>query len=125
MGPRCAQPHVLIPFWCVSALDDTLGPENGTVGILVSSAVEVNLGGKILKPAGKKNVFICLKQTPGLHLRPVYLKIHFFSSCCRCIQLCPVLSALSTQQDTSVSCAQVLCLLLSIIGTQTVQFLTL
>ncbi|XP_056885918.1 voltage-dependent calcium channel subunit alpha-2/delta-2-like [Takifugu flavidus] len=34
-----------------SALDDTLGPENSTVGILVSSAVEVNLGGKILKPA--------------------------------------------------------------------------
>uniref|UniRef100_A0A674MW84 Calcium channel, voltage-dependent, alpha 2/delta subunit 2b n=1 Tax=Takifugu rubripes TaxID=31033 RepID=A0A674MW84_TAKRU len=31
--------------------DDTLGPENSTVGILVSSAVEVNLGGKILKPA--------------------------------------------------------------------------
>ncbi|CAG06904.1 unnamed protein product, partial [Tetraodon nigroviridis] len=34
-----------------SALDDSLGPENSTVGILVSSAVEVNLGGKILKPA--------------------------------------------------------------------------
>ncbi|XP_054640519.1 voltage-dependent calcium channel subunit alpha-2/delta-2b isoform X2 [Dunckerocampus dactyliophorus] len=34
-----------------SSLDDLLGPENGTVGILVSSAVEVNLGGKLLKPA--------------------------------------------------------------------------
>ncbi|XP_037106698.1 voltage-dependent calcium channel subunit alpha-2/delta-2-like [Syngnathus acus] len=33
------------------SLDDMLGPENGTVGILVSSAVEVNLGGKLLKPA--------------------------------------------------------------------------
>uniref|UniRef100_A0A672H1D8 Calcium channel, voltage-dependent, alpha 2/delta subunit 2b n=1 Tax=Salarias fasciatus TaxID=181472 RepID=A0A672H1D8_SALFA len=31
--------------------DDTAGAENGTVGILVSSAVEVNLGGKLLKPA--------------------------------------------------------------------------
>ncbi|XP_061583200.1 voltage-dependent calcium channel subunit alpha-2/delta-2-like isoform X3 [Cololabis saira] len=30
---------------------DDLGAENGTVGILVSSAVEVNLGGKLLKPA--------------------------------------------------------------------------
>lgn len=54
---------LLIPFWCVSALDDTLGPENSTVGILVSSAVEVNLGGKILKPAGKKNPFMHLTQT--------------------------------------------------------------
>lgn len=59
---------LLIPLWCVSALDDTLGPENSTVGILVSSAVEVNLGGKILKPAGKKNPFIRLTQTLDLHL---------------------------------------------------------
>ncbi|KAG8007771.1 Voltage-dependent calcium channel subunit alpha-2/delta-2, partial [Nibea albiflora] len=34
-----------------SALDDPVGGENGTVGILVSSAVEVNLGGKLLKPS--------------------------------------------------------------------------
>uniref|UniRef100_A0A3Q3NN01 Voltage-dependent calcium channel subunit alpha-2/delta-2-like n=1 Tax=Mastacembelus armatus TaxID=205130 RepID=A0A3Q3NN01_9TELE len=34
-----------------STLDDPIGAENGTVGILVSSAVEVNLGGKMLKPA--------------------------------------------------------------------------
>ncbi|CAG5980684.1 unnamed protein product [Menidia menidia] len=34
-----------------SSFDDTVGAENGTVGILVSSAVEVNLGGKLLKPA--------------------------------------------------------------------------
>ncbi|XP_067361324.1 voltage-dependent calcium channel subunit alpha-2/delta-2-like isoform X6 [Channa argus] len=34
-----------------SAPDDPVGAENGTVGILVSSAVEVNLGGKLLKPA--------------------------------------------------------------------------
>lgn len=38
---------------CILALDDPFGAENGTVGILVSSAVEVNLGGKLLKPAGK------------------------------------------------------------------------
>uniref|UniRef100_A0A667XS41 Calcium voltage-gated channel auxiliary subunit alpha2delta 2 n=1 Tax=Myripristis murdjan TaxID=586833 RepID=A0A667XS41_9TELE len=31
--------------------DDSVGVENGTVGILVSSSVEVNLGGKLLKPA--------------------------------------------------------------------------
>ncbi|KAF3689905.1 Voltage-dependent calcium channel subunit alpha-2/delta-2 [Channa argus] len=34
-----------------SSPDDPVGAENGTVGILVSSAVEVNLGGKLLKPA--------------------------------------------------------------------------
>ncbi|XP_076012856.1 voltage-dependent calcium channel subunit alpha-2/delta-2-like isoform X2 [Genypterus blacodes] len=34
-----------------ASLDETVGAENGTVGILVSSAVEVNLGGKLLKPA--------------------------------------------------------------------------
>uniref|UniRef100_A0AAQ4P141 VWFA domain-containing protein n=1 Tax=Gasterosteus aculeatus aculeatus TaxID=481459 RepID=A0AAQ4P141_GASAC len=37
-----------------SALDDPAVAENGTVGILVSSAVEVNLGGKLLKPSGEK-----------------------------------------------------------------------
>lgn len=40
------------------------------------------------------------------------------------VQLCPVLSALSAQQDASVSCEQVSCLLLSKIGTHIVQFLT-
>uniref|UniRef100_A0A3Q1I058 VWFA domain-containing protein n=1 Tax=Anabas testudineus TaxID=64144 RepID=A0A3Q1I058_ANATE len=34
-----------------SSLDDPLGADNGTAGILVSSAIEVNLGGKLLKPA--------------------------------------------------------------------------
>ncbi|XP_062419912.1 voltage-dependent calcium channel subunit alpha-2/delta-2-like [Pungitius pungitius] len=34
-----------------SALDDPAAAENGTVGILVSSAVEVDLGGKLLKPS--------------------------------------------------------------------------
>ncbi|XP_056456079.1 voltage-dependent calcium channel subunit alpha-2/delta-2-like [Gadus chalcogrammus] len=33
-----------------SSMDD-IGAENGTIGILLSSAVEVNLGGKLLKPA--------------------------------------------------------------------------
>lgn len=109
-----------------------MGPENSTVGILVSSAVEVNLGGKILKPAGKKNPFMHLVQTPIViylpqteHMGPIYLEIQLFSGCCRCIHLCPVLSALSAQQDTSVSCAQLSCSLLSKIGTQMVQFLTL
>lgn len=57
-------------------------------------------------------------------MRSVYLEIQFFSSCFS-ILLCPVLSALSAQQDTSVSCAQVACSLLSKIGTHMVQFLTL
>ncbi|KAF0034879.1 hypothetical protein F2P81_012637 [Scophthalmus maximus] len=34
-----------------SSVDEPVGAENGTVGILVSSAIEVNLGGKLLKPA--------------------------------------------------------------------------
>lgn len=47
-----------------------------------------------------------------------YLEINFFfSRCCRCINLFPVLSAPSAQQDTSVSCAQFLCLLPAKIGT--------
>ncbi|XP_062301064.1 voltage-dependent calcium channel subunit alpha-2/delta-2-like [Scomber scombrus] len=33
------------------SMDDPAVAENGTVGIVVSSAIEVNLGGKILKPA--------------------------------------------------------------------------
>lgn len=43
----------------ILALDDPFGAENGTVGILVSSAVEVNLGGKLLKPSGKESPFMC------------------------------------------------------------------
>lgn len=63
---------LLIPFWCVSALDDTLGPENSTVGILVSSAVEVNLGGKILKPAGKKILLcVCVKLPVYVYLAQI------------------------------------------------------
>uniref|UniRef100_A0A8C5BQC2 VWFA domain-containing protein n=1 Tax=Gadus morhua TaxID=8049 RepID=A0A8C5BQC2_GADMO len=37
---------------------DDIGAENGTIGILLSSAVEVNLGGKLLKPAGMISSFI-------------------------------------------------------------------
>ena len=34
-------------------MDDPVTSENGTIGILGSTAVEGNLGGKNLKPAGK------------------------------------------------------------------------
>lgn len=37
-----------------------MGAENGTVGILVSSSVEVNLGGKLLKPSGEENTMILI-----------------------------------------------------------------
>lgn len=40
----------------VPAVDDPYGTDNATVGILVSSAVEVNLGGKLLKPAGTGSI---------------------------------------------------------------------
>lgn len=66
IGPRYTQPFSSFkPILCFSALDDTLGPENSTVGILVSSAVEVNLGGKILKPAGKKHPFMSPTLSPS------------------------------------------------------------
>lgn len=34
-----------------TSVEDPYGTDNGTVGILVSSSVEVNIGGKLLKPA--------------------------------------------------------------------------
>ncbi|KAG9333851.1 hypothetical protein JZ751_010001 [Albula glossodonta] len=34
-----------------TAVDDALSSENGTVGILVSTAVEINIGGKTIRPA--------------------------------------------------------------------------
>lgn len=40
----------------IAAVDDPYGTDNGTVGILVSSAVEVNIGGHVLKPAGKEHL---------------------------------------------------------------------
>jgi len=33
--------------------DELLNPENDTIGILVSTALEITLGGKTLKPAGE------------------------------------------------------------------------
>lgn len=35
-----------------TAIDEPLTSENGTVGILVSTAVEVTVGAKTIKPAG-------------------------------------------------------------------------
>lgn len=36
----------------LKARDDFLSPENDTIGILVSTAVEIAVGGKTIKPAG-------------------------------------------------------------------------
>lgn len=36
----------------VKARDELLNPENDTIGILVSTAVEITVGGKTIKPAG-------------------------------------------------------------------------
>lgn len=50
-------------FFYWTAMDDPAVAENGTVGIVVSSAIEVNLGGKLLKPAGKptwRNILCCV-----------------------------------------------------------------
>ena len=55
---------------------DDIGAENGTIGILLSSAVEVNLGGKLLKPAGMIASFIQSVETPTLDLMT-------FSGICR------------------------------------------
>lgn len=43
---------IVEPDFHLAAVEDPYGADNGTVGILLSSAVEVNLGGKLLKPAG-------------------------------------------------------------------------
>lgn len=44
------------PYWNVclplAARDELLNPENDTIGILVSTAVEITIGGKTIKPAG-------------------------------------------------------------------------
>ena len=47
------------PSWLASlfcfppeARDELLNPENDTIGILVSTAVEITVGGKTIKPAG-------------------------------------------------------------------------
>lgn len=36
----------------LEARDELLNPENDTIGILVSTAVEITVGGKTIKPAG-------------------------------------------------------------------------
>lgn len=39
--------------YCHKARDELLNPENDTIGILVSTAVEITVGGKTIKPAGE------------------------------------------------------------------------
>lgn len=39
-----------------SARDELLNPENDTIGILVSTAVEITIGGKTIKPAGGRRL---------------------------------------------------------------------
>lgn len=53
------QLRLLVTVWPVSlicfplkARDELLNPENDTIGILVSTAVEITVGGKTIKPAG-------------------------------------------------------------------------
>lgn len=36
----------------LKAMDKSLNPENDTIGILVSTAVDITVGGKTIKPAG-------------------------------------------------------------------------
>lgn len=38
--------------FALTVRDELLNPENDTVGILVSAAVEITVGGKTIKPAG-------------------------------------------------------------------------
>lgn len=37
----------------LEARDELLNPENDTIGVLVSTAVEITVGGKTIKPAGE------------------------------------------------------------------------
>lgn len=63
---------------CLSwaADDDPYGTENGTTGILVSSAVEVDLGGKLLKPSGEKPLQSDIQEIT----LPFNLNTHIFAS---------------------------------------------
>lgn len=71
------------------ALDDPIGAENGTSEIVVSSAVEVNLAGKLLRPAGKIFIWSVIHMKLGFLVccdscsRPVLLftLILWMSSC--------------------------------------------
>lgn len=40
-------------FFFLSARDELLNPDNDTIGILVSTAIDITLGGKSIKPAGE------------------------------------------------------------------------
>lgn len=40
-------------FFSLEAKDELLNPENDTIGVLVSTAVEITVGGKTIKPAGE------------------------------------------------------------------------
>lgn len=70
----------------IPAVDDPYGTDNATVGILVSSAVEVNLGGKLLKPSGTDS--ICdfsnfLNLLSGTLQLPLFCTLDLFSSLLR------------------------------------------
>lgn len=53
----CSSPRLLALIFCFvsfcfPARDELLNPENDTIGILVSTAVEITIAGKTIKPAG-------------------------------------------------------------------------
>lgn len=85
------------PFFV--ARDEQLNPENDTVGILVSTALEMTIGGKTIKPAGGyssergnddreklserdnyTSEFVILSLCVGMSLPCIYL---FFLHTCR------------------------------------------
>lgn len=39
--------------FCVTAERELLNPENDTIGVLVSMALDITIGGKTIKPAGE------------------------------------------------------------------------
>lgn len=67
--------------FCVTAERELLNPENDTIGVLVSMALDITIGGKTIKPAGE---LTWIKQ--------IILSLHpSFASVCFCSYFMPVL----------------------------------
>lgn len=73
-----------------SARDELLNPENDTIGILVSTAVEITIGGKTIKPAGGlqsgrgHKILIMMENVPEpdeIITRPHFISCHFVWTC--------------------------------------------
>lgn len=85
-----------LPWVCLyisfppSARDELLNPENDTIGILVSTAVEITIGGKTIKPAGGlqsergHKILVMMEnvaEPDEIITRPHFISFHFVWTC--------------------------------------------